>query len=279
MKTSVYTYIMQNYLSEDIVGAFLEYNKDEDPEYLKEFVEQSTISEIVAEFVDNCIDNGESTIDVLNKYVDDHYITINPKIEKLCEKYIVLEKTYENDGYFYITQRSNFKTVNLCDCFDDYGQQIGCYRAKCYSFDNSDCDAEQDCLKELYEHFNIEYSDDDLLFNIEETISGENDLLKNIEKEKIKEFIDNWKEENEWHVEVEAWTYWDGRNYRTIILQSDFGIEDVREIDEEEQEAILTELPENPDIEKPVVQVETENYIFTFSRYASDPFYCSVCEK
>lgn len=199
MKTSVYTYIMQNYLSEDIVGAFLEYNKDEDPEYLKEFVEQATISEIVAEFVDNCIDNGESAIDVLNKYVDDHYITI------------------ENDGYFYITQRSNFKTVNLCDCFDDYGQQIGCYRAKCYSFDNSDCDAEQDCLKELYEHFNIEYSDDDLLFSIEETISGENDLLKNIEKEKIKEFIDNWKEENEWHVEVEAWTYWDGRNYRTII--------------------------------------------------------------
>ena len=93
----VYTYIMQNYITEDIVGAFLEYNQEEDPEYLKEFVEQATISEIVAEFVDNCIDNGESAIDVLNKYVDDHYITINPKIEKLLETMETNKETNVDD--------------------------------------------------------------------------------------------------------------------------------------------------------------------------------------
>lgn len=201
------------------------------------------------------------------------------EIEKLCEKCIVVEKTYGSDGYFFITKKSNFETVNLCECFNNYGHQIGCYDAQCYSFDNSDSDAFKDCLRDLYEHLSVEYSDDDLNYSIEEILEGDNDLLVNFHKNQIDEFIKNWKEENEWHVEVEAWTYWDGRNYRTIILQSDFGIEDVREIDEEEQEAILTELPENPDIEKPVVQVETENYIFTFSRYASDPFYCSVCEK
>jgi len=88
MKTEVnpITYIMKNFLTEDIIGAFLEYNKNEDPEYLNEFIEQSTILEIVKEFVDNCIDNGESAVDILNKYIDEHYITINPKIEKLCEK-------------------------------------------------------------------------------------------------------------------------------------------------------------------------------------------------
>jgi len=279
METSVYTYIMQNYITEDIVGAFLEYNKNEDPEYLKEFVEQATISEIVAEFVDNCIDNGESAIDVLNKYVDDHYITINPKIEKLCEKYIVLEKTYENDGYFYITQRNNFETINLCDCFDDYGQPIGCYRSKCYSFDNSDSDATKDCLKDLYEYFGIKYSDDDLLFNIKDVLRGENPLLQNIDKERINEFVKNWQKENESHTEVEAWTFWDGGNYKTLVLQSDFGYEDVREVDEETQEVILSELPDYPYIEKDIEQIETENFIFTFSRYESDPFYCSVCEK
>jgi len=203
----------------------------------------------------------------------------NDEIKKLREKYIVLEKTYVNDGRFYITRRSNFETINLCDCFDDYGQPIGCYRAKCYSFDNSDSDATKDCLKDLYEHFEVKYSDDDLLFSIEDVLNGENDLLSEIDEEKIEEFIKNWQEENESHTEVEAWTYWDGRNYKTIILQSDFGDEDVREIDEEEQEAILAELPKNPDFEKPIEQVETENYVFTFSRYASDPFYCEVYEK
>lgn len=203
----------------------------------------------------------------------------NDEIKKLREKYIVLEKTYVNDGRFYITRRSNFETVNLCDCFDDYGQIIGCYGAKCYSFDNSDSDATKDCLRALYEHFGIEYSDDDLLFSIEEVLNGENDLLADVDKEKIDEFIKNWKENNETHTEVDAWTYWDGRNYRTIILQSDFGFEDVREIDDEKQDAILSELPENQDTEKPIEQVETKNFIFTFSRYASDPFYCSVYEK
>lgn len=200
-------------------------------------------------------------------------------IKMLCKKYIVLEKTYVSDGRFYITRRSNFETVNLCDCFDNYGQIIGCYGAKCYSFDNSDSDAAKDCLRELYEHFGIEYSDDDLLFSIEEVLNGENDLLVEVDEEKINEFIKNWKENNETHTEVDAWTYWDGRNYRTVILQSDFGFEDVREIDDEKQDAILSELPENPYTEKPVEQLETENFIFTFSRYADNPWYCEVIEK
>lgn len=86
MKTEVYVnpkinaYIMQNFLTEDIIGSFLEYNRHEDPDYLNEFVEQSTILEIVKEFVDNCSDNNESAIDVLNKYIDNHYITINRRV-------------------------------------------------------------------------------------------------------------------------------------------------------------------------------------------------------
>jgi len=85
MKTEVYintkmnTYIMQNFLTEDIIGAFLEYNQKEDQEYLQNFIEQSTVLEVVKELVDNCVDNGESAIDVLNRYVNEHYIIINQK--------------------------------------------------------------------------------------------------------------------------------------------------------------------------------------------------------
>jgi hypothetical protein len=82
MKTEVspITYIMQNFLTEDIMGAFIEYNDAEDPEWINEFIEQSTILEVVNEFVDNCNENGENAIDVLNNYMDRHYITISPKM-------------------------------------------------------------------------------------------------------------------------------------------------------------------------------------------------------
>ena len=81
MKTEVspITYIMQNYITEDIIGAFIEYNEAEDPEWINEFIEQSTILEVIKEFVGNCADNGENAVDVLNKYIDEHYITINPQ--------------------------------------------------------------------------------------------------------------------------------------------------------------------------------------------------------
>ncbi len=82
MKTEVspITYIMQNFLTEDIMGAFIEYNDAEDPEWINEFIEQSTILEVVSELVDRCNENGESAIDFMNKYIDRHYITISPKM-------------------------------------------------------------------------------------------------------------------------------------------------------------------------------------------------------
>jgi len=80
METSVYAYIMQNYITEDIIGAFIEYNEAEDPEWINEFIEQSTILEIVGELVDRCNENGENAIDFMNKYIDRHYITISPKM-------------------------------------------------------------------------------------------------------------------------------------------------------------------------------------------------------
>ncbi len=202
----------------------------------------------------------------------------NDEIKKLREKYIVVQKTNGDDS-FYITERNNFETVNLCDCFDNNGFKIGCFGAQCYSIDNSYSDATKDCLKSLYEYFEIEYSDDYLLFSIEEVLSGENDLLSEIDEKEIYGFIKNWRENNEAHTEVDAWTYWDGCNYKTIILRSEMGIEDVIEIDDEKQDAVLSELPEYPIMNKAIERIETENYLFIFTRFAGDPFHCEVYEK
>lgn len=208
------------------------------------------------------------------------FMKTKEEIEKLCEKCIVVEKTYGSDGYFFITKKSNFETVNLCECFNNYGHQIGCYDAQCYSFDNSDSDAFKDCLRDLYEHLSVEYSDDDLNYSIEEILEGDNDLLVNFHKNQIDEFIKKWKDENESHVEVEAWIYWDGSNYKTFILEADNELFcDVKELPDEQQEEILSEMPDSPYIENVSAQVETENFIFTFTRFASDPWICSAEKK
>ena len=127
-------------------------------------------------------------------------------------EYIVV-KMVDDRNVIGITERENFKTVFLGDCYDDYGIKAG------------------DLYKELYD------------------------------------------------VEVEAWTYCDGSNFRSLILSTEAGVADVEEVDEELESAILAELPNEPlpsEYEQGVASVETENYIFSFSQFASDPFYCRV---
>ena len=54
---------------------------------------------------------------------------------------------------------------------------------------------------------------------------------------------------------------------------------DVKELPDEQQEEILSEMPDSPYIENVSAQVETENFIFTFTRFASDPWICSAEKK
>ncbi len=46
----------------------------------------------------------------------------------------------QDDEKIVILNSESFETVNLCECYDRYGQKIGCYNAECYSEDNSSCD-------------------------------------------------------------------------------------------------------------------------------------------
>jgi hypothetical protein len=194
--------------------------------------------------------------------------------------YIVIKNATDPDEQMFVTKRDNFESVNLCETYDNYGQKVGCYNAGCYAIDNSDSDAEKDFLRDLYDHFGIEYNDDDLAeFDFSDVENGLNELLSGISQEKIDSFIKEWKEKNEIHTEAIAWTYWDGHNFRSLVMRSDLGEPDVEEIDDDEEEAILAELPGFPYIEGTTASIETENYIFTFTLWADDPFYCTVEKK
>ena len=79
----------------------------------------------------------------------------------------------------------------------------------------------------------------------------------------------------DYHTGVLAWNYWDGSNWRTIIIECD-GYVDYTEVDEEISEKILSEMPEVPHVDGTHETIETESFEFTHTRWASDPWVFSV---
>ncbi len=197
---------------------------------------------------------------------------------KTIEDYIVLQKMYEEggEGKYYITSRGNFEEQRLCECRGRYGQHVTCYYAGCYTFDNSCSDAEKDCITALCEKFGVVKVEE----GIEDIVEGDSSAFASIELNEIRTFVEKWKEENEQHEMALAWTYWDGSNYKTFVLKSeDDSACDVKELPDKQQKKILAEMPDTPYIEKATESVETANYIFSYSRYANDPWICRVEEK
>lgn len=193
---------------------------------------------------------------------------------------VVVKKVNSEDEEYFITSEKNFEEQNLCDCFDNYGQKIGCYNAGCYSIDNSASDAKNDCLEAMYKNFGVEFDKDDLCDDsFDSALEGDNELLYNVPQISIDNFIKDWKDKNEYHAGVKAWTYWDGSNFKTFVLKADSGITDLEELDWEKQEEILDEYKGVPYIEGDVTSDETEYYIFTFTKLANDPWICSVKER
>ncbi len=183
------------------------------------------------------------------------------------------------EGEMFMTSKENFETQNLCECFGNYGHKNDCYDSGCYSLDNSACEMHNDLLRYIDKKMNTTYFTDleSCSFDsIDEFISLFDDE-KNIDA--IKVLAEEWVKENTNHTEVEAWTYWNGSNHETLVLESDSGMNDVTELDDDEQEKIISEYQGMPHIEGTHSSEETENYIFSFSRMANDPWICSIRTK
>jgi len=128
-----------------------------------------------------------------------------------------------------IVSKKDIENQKLCECYNEYGQEIGCYDAGCW-------------------------------------VEGG----KGVEDE-------DWAEDpKEVHIEVEALTYHDGRNYRSIILGTDYSTWDYAR----EEKKILKDF-EN--IEEPlpneynhgIAKVKGKNYTFMFSRMSDSSY--AVC--
>lgn len=187
-------------------------------------------------------------------------------LDEKMKKYIVV--TCEGYDEYFITHRDNFKDVELCECYGNYGQKIGCYNAGCYSTDNSSGDFSTNFMKA----FNEKYPDSGI-DSIDTILEGNNN--------EYIEFYEGWKKENTAHTQVKAWTYWDGRNFKSLVIENDFGGEnDVSELEEDEQRKILAEFDGQVDVFRGhSASQETENYIFTTTKWQSDQWLANVKSK
>ena len=196
------------------------------------------------------------------------------------------------EGNFVIVNEGQIEDVNLCDCYNQYGQKIDCYDAGCYTITANNSDARDVCLGEVAEKISAKEGDkQDFITELENLnwYSPEPDVekIKKLEKEyNIKEdilsLVLEWEEENASHTEVKAINYWDGSNWRSIIIENTDGSEDCSFIEEEQEKEILADLeiagePFSQDYSHGVAYIHGEKYRFIFSQYAGFA-YCEAEE-
>jgi hypothetical protein len=206
-------------------------------------------------------------------------------------------KFYQS-GEWIITDRDNFEETNLCECYDNYGIEIDCCTAGCYTLDNSECDARKDCAEYIKEKFKLvkideDGDEEDIEFEITgdcEIEFGDEDDADGFDIDAINAEIEKWERENACHTEVEAYTFHDGHNFKTLTAgyESDHADGELVEVEDEDDPddevvKILAEFDSNEwdwsDWAWGYRYKETENYTFTQSQFVEAWGYASVEEK
>lgn len=171
---------------------------------------------------------------------------------------------YQENEEIVILDSSRFETKRVCDCYDRYGQIIGCYNAGCYSVENSSCDLEDNLKSFLSEKFKIDFESFD--FDDIEDVNIENEVKK-------------WREENENHETALVFEYWNGSNWQTLFVNSnDISTNGIEALDKEESKKIVRAYNRANFINKGFGTSEYvgRKYIFTCTQFASDPFISHV---
>lgn len=133
----------------------------------------------------------------------------------------------------------NFEECEYRYCYNEYGQTIGSYLAGDYNFANDYFEKQAKKAAEEYfgkidwDEIEFESNDDDS----EVTLEGDDDRLEEIQK-----FINEWAADNINIVKVKACNYWDGHNYKSIIIDGEFGEEEnslYKVLDDEETQKYI----------------------------------------
>lgn len=164
-----------------------------------------------------------------------------------------------DENFVLVSMRANFEKVRLCETYGDYGQQVGCYNAGCYAINNSESTIHSDLLIDIDKQFNTKFGDilnalgNPNFSSIEELIEELKDIndyqesvlishnYSPIDENQLNEFATKWVAENENHSSCVAYTYWDGNNFATAIIENEYFDDQVSHVAIDEEEAKLVE--------------------------------------
>ena len=144
------------------------------------------------------------------------------------KKYRFFRKTGDRDDNVSVIRADKFAYGKLCETYDRNGEPEGCSGAGCYSLLNYEGDA---CIRDLRSAMTEKFGRADWAFEdwaFEGCTAAE------------KSFAEAWLEENEQHEEGEEYTYWDGHNFKSIIVGGYDG--DLEEVDGQEREKLEARL-------------------------------------
>lgn len=181
---------------------------------------------------------------------------------------IVIRKKDSEDDRMFIVERDEFERMYLCDCHDKFGFRISATDAGDYCLENCYC-------TELHEKFLNDF--ETAGFEVEED-NCIDDILESAD-EKVQKFLEDWKEVNESYTEAIAYNFWNGHNWQSIILDSDIDEAiNYEEIESKEAEEILNafEEVEFGQHERGLCSVKVDNFVFTHSLFAGNPFLADV---
>lgn len=165
--------------------------------------------------------------------------------------FIIITEKHEENARQIIVDREEFENCPVTDCYDQYGQQIG------HSDAGSTITLSTIIADELNEKFETDtWAKDSLVTAFDH--SEEFDFL-------LEENSDHIDIETE---EVEAYNYWDGNNWKSIIIKSEHNDNWITHEYEEAPEDIYDEYEASEEVKEGFgcKYYKSENYVFLVSQ-------------
>jgi hypothetical protein len=177
--------------------------------------------------------------------------------------YIFLTENF-NEGpiTYYAITADKIETLNLFETYDQHGQHIGHTNAGDYHLANSEGGyAMTDCIKAIAEKFGIDYDNIHIVEEGDEfKIEAGDGAQYGFGEAAVDAFIKVWREENETLTEVKGFTYWNGRNFKTITTSVADGEPTHAIVSDEKMVAELNEAIGNKSFEKSGFGCEVYSY-------------------
>jgi hypothetical protein len=193
--------------------------------------------------------------DDLGEWINNFYEDIKNKTKKYKTKKIMktkrtfLTKTFGEGTKYFSIPENQLEDMYIHNTYNDYGQLVGHTDAGDWSVLNHSCDLYTECINAIKEKFlngldtdDLEINDDFSVYWFGWDLDGLNVSLSEEKKAEIQNWIKEYEEKNSKYGECRGFNYWDGHNWRTVVVSNEF--DDFRNYEVVDDEDLIKELNE-----------------------------------